>query len=143
MLTTGYTARSTRYALSITEDLTIPVCEGVNDGHNIRIFIQTLLFLCRYQTPELVDVDDWSPRLVAGQVEVSHTNFTEVTRMVLIEVGSVVQAVDQILGSTERRNQRTCGGEHHQQDHDHRGASCAFLHVHDRPIRGRGACESS
>ena len=117
--------------------------ENVDDGDNVRVGGEALLLRLRDKRPELVDVDDRAPVRVAGEVEVAHTNFTEVTRMVLIEVGSVIKAVDEILGSTEWGNQRTCGGEHHQQDHDHRGASCAFLHVHDRPIRGRGACESS
>lgn len=38
----------------------------------------------------LVKVDDWLPELVLGLVEVSHTDFTEVTRVVLVEIGSVV-----------------------------------------------------
>ena len=38
----------------------------------------------------LVKVDDWLPELVLGLVEVSHTDFTEVTWMILVQVGSVV-----------------------------------------------------
>lgn len=38
----------------------------------------------------LIEVDDGLPEVVLLLVEVSHTNLTEVTRMVLIHVGSVV-----------------------------------------------------
>lgn len=38
----------------------------------------------------LVEVDDWLPELVLQLVEVAHTDFTEVTRMVLVHVGAVV-----------------------------------------------------
>lgn len=38
----------------------------------------------------LVEVDDWLPESVLHLVEVSHTDFTEVTRMVLVHVCAVV-----------------------------------------------------
>lgn len=38
----------------------------------------------------LVEVDGWLPEVVALKVEVSHTNLTEVTRVVLVNVGTVV-----------------------------------------------------
>ena len=38
----------------------------------------------------LIEVDSWLPELVLSLVEVSHTNFSEVTRMVLVDVGAVV-----------------------------------------------------
>lgn len=38
----------------------------------------------------LVEVDDWLPEVGLLLVVVSHTNLTEVTRMVLIDVGTVV-----------------------------------------------------
>ena len=38
----------------------------------------------------LVEVDGGLPVVVALEVEVSHTNLTEVTRMVLVEVSTVV-----------------------------------------------------
>jgi len=39
---------------------------------------------------DLVDVDNGSPHGSLVLVEVTHTNLTEVTRMVFIKVGSVV-----------------------------------------------------
>lgn len=38
----------------------------------------------------LVQVDDWLPEVVALLVEVTHTDLSEVTRMVFIQVGTVV-----------------------------------------------------
>ena len=38
----------------------------------------------------LVKVDDGLPELVLQLVEVTHTNLTEVTRVVLVDVGTVV-----------------------------------------------------
>lgn len=66
--------------------------EDVNDRDNIRALSHTLLLRCGDKRPELVDVDSGAPEQVAGQMEVTHTNLTEVTRMVFIEVGSVLGA---------------------------------------------------
>ena len=63
--------------------------QSVDDGNNLRVFRQTRLLFCGNKRPELVDVDSCSPVEVAGQVEVAHTNFTKVTGMVLIKVGSL------------------------------------------------------
>ncbi len=62
--------------------------ESVNDGDNVRILADVSLLFSRNKRPELVDVDDCTPVEIAGQVEMAHTNLTEVTRMVFIEVGT-------------------------------------------------------
>lgn len=64
--------------------------QSVNDRDNIGLGSQTLLLLRGYQAPELVDVDHRAPVQVVGEVVVAHTNLTEVTRMVLVEVGTAV-----------------------------------------------------
>lgn len=46
--------------------------------------------VCSKKFAYLVEVDHGLPELVLGLVEVAHTDFTEVTRMVLVEVGTVV-----------------------------------------------------
>lgn len=38
----------------------------------------------------LIDVDSGLPELLVGLVEVTHTNLTEVTRVELVDVGTVV-----------------------------------------------------
>jgi hypothetical protein len=43
----------------------------------------------RSQT-NLVNIDDWFPELILLFVKVSHTNFTEVTWMILVEIGSMM-----------------------------------------------------
>ena len=63
--------------------------ENVNNWHNLRALRQTILLLCGNKRPELVDVDGGAPEEVAGEVEVAHTDLTEVTGMVLVEVGTV------------------------------------------------------
>jgi hypothetical protein len=38
----------------------------------------------------LVEIDDWLPEVILLLVEVSHTDLSEVTGMVLVHVGSVM-----------------------------------------------------
>jgi hypothetical protein len=76
------------YAHSVSEHFAVAVLQNINDRDNLRLLGEVLLLRCGYQRPQLVDVDGWSPVLVPGQVVVAHTDFTEVTRMVLIEVCS-------------------------------------------------------
>ena len=40
--------------------------------------------------PYLIEIDDWLPIRVLHLVEVPHADFTEVSRMVLVQVGAVV-----------------------------------------------------
>lgn len=75
---------------SVTENLGVPCSKYINYWYNIGAFGETVLLLLWYQSPELVNIDRTAPVCVFGKVEVPHTNLTEVTRMVLIEVGSVV-----------------------------------------------------
>ena len=77
------------YSLSITQDLGVSVLEDVDNRNDSRALGQALLLSCGNKRPELVDVDGGAPEEVAGEVEVTHTNLTEVTRVVLIKVGSV------------------------------------------------------
>lgn len=77
------------YSLAVTQYLYVSVVQGVDYGNNFRILLQSRLLRLRHKRPKLVNVDDCSPGEVASYVEVAHTNLTEVTRMVLIEVGSL------------------------------------------------------
>lgn len=77
---------------TLTQDLTVTSSQSVNNwssglGRRLQVFF-SLFF--RDQSPQLVQVQDWFPEVVLLLVEVSHTNLTEVTWMVLIQVGSVV-----------------------------------------------------
>ena len=76
------------YAHTIAQHLSVSESQGVNHRDDIRVLSKTLLLLLRYKAPQLVDVDNWAPVLIVGEVVVAHTNLTEVTWMVLVEVGS-------------------------------------------------------
>ena len=76
------------YALAVAQNLSVAMLERVNHRDDVGALRKTLLLLSRHKRPELVDVDDGTPLQVARKVEAAHTNLTEVTRVVLIEVGS-------------------------------------------------------
>lgn len=75
-------------SLSVAQNLCESVVESVNHWDNLRVLLQLSLLRRGDKRPELVDVDDRRPVCVARKMVVAHTNLTEVTRMVLIEVGS-------------------------------------------------------
>ena len=45
------------------------------------VALHLILLLSGHQAPELVDVDGRAVKLVQGLVEVTHTNFAEITRV--------------------------------------------------------------
>ena len=73
----------------------------------------------------------------------THTNFTEVTRMVFVEVGSENWRFS-CNGAQKKKHDLVRTDEvDYQQDHDLLDVCGACLHVRDRPIRGHDACEFS
>ncbi|KAG6654967.1 hypothetical protein CIPAW_05G182800 [Carya illinoinensis] len=68
---------------ALAQDLEEAILGDVNQGN--FVFGRLVLDVLRDQGPELVDVDDGAVELVAELVEVSHTNLTEVPRVILIE----------------------------------------------------------
>nr|AAN65372.1 YGL102C-like protein [Kluyveromyces lactis] len=77
---------------TLTQNLTVTGSQGVNDwssrlGSRLQVFFSLFFW---DQSPQLVQVQDWLPEMSLLLVEVSHTDLTEVTWMVLIQVGSVV-----------------------------------------------------
>lgn len=118
--------------------------QDINNWYDLRFLRQALLLFCWHKCPQLVYVDDRAPLQIAREVESAHTDFTEVSRMVFVEVGSKLHR-EVLVGLQENDSdpgRRTGGDADHQQDHDLQGACGAFRHVRDRPIRGHGACES-
>lgn len=75
---------------AIAQDLPVAKAQGVDYGDDVGLCGQRLLLGRGDETPQLVDVDDRPPVHVARQMEVAHTDLSEVTRMVLVEVGSGV-----------------------------------------------------
>jgi hypothetical protein len=94
----------------------------------------------------LVQVDNGLPEVVLLLVEVSHTNLTEVTGMVLFksEKSMLVIALPCVhhilIKSLEPCPCWYGGGADHQQDHDHLDACGACQHDRGRERRGRD-CE--
>lgn len=56
--------------------------------------------LLRDERPDLVDIDGGGEVAVLSQVEVSHTNLSEISRMVLIHVDSVMVLTTSLTSST-------------------------------------------
>jgi len=75
------------------------VPEGIDHWHNLRVLRKALLLLLRYKRPQFVNVNDRPPRCVASQVVMAHTNFSKVTRMVLVKVGpeTLLMLPEQVL----------------------------------------------
>jgi hypothetical protein len=76
--------------LRLTGEVFLALLEG-NEGPKLRGFVRALV--CQEHctnTAYLVEVDDRLPVVVLELVEVSHTDLSEVTRMVFVQVGSVV-----------------------------------------------------
>ena len=92
--------------------------------------------------PQLVQVDAGlvEVRVVGVDVEVPHTDLTEVSGMVLVEVdpesNELISNLKEILVST-------CGDVGHQRFRDLWDASCAFRSYHDRERRVLASCRSS
>lgn len=66
------------------------VLNDVDDWDLCGVLDGAFTVLLSNQRPELVEVQSWGEAVVAVQVEVSHSNLSEVTWMVLVEVDSVM-----------------------------------------------------
>ena len=75
------------YSLAVAQNLAVAGLKGVDHRDDLRGLGEALLLRGGNKRPELVDVDDGAPLEVAGEVEAAHTDLTEVTGVVLIEVG--------------------------------------------------------
>lgn len=77
---------------TLAENLGVAEGEEVEDRSLVRRLVGEVCvaLLGGDQRPELVEVDDGLPELLLRLVEVTHTDFTEVTGMVLVDVGAVV-----------------------------------------------------
>jgi len=77
---------------TLSEDLGVTEGEEVEDWDGVLLGRgEVLIALLNWdEGPKLVKVDDWLPEVVLLLVEVSHTDLSEVTWMVLVHVGSVV-----------------------------------------------------
>ena len=93
--------------------------------------------------PQLVQVDAGLVEVgvVGVDVEVPHTDLTEVSGMVLVEVDPENKEFFLFLKGEVLDS--TCGDVGHQRFRDLRDASCAFRSYHDRERRVLSTCGSS
>ena len=77
---------------TFAQNLEVVVLGDIDHGNCISRLSRCVLFanFLSSQSPECVQVHDWAVILVALEMEVSHTDFTKVPRVVLIEVNSVM-----------------------------------------------------
>merc|ERR1712002_784549 len=73
--------------MTLSEDLEESVFADVDDG---RLAFAGIALILWNETHDLVQVEDWAVEFVALEVISPHPDFAEVTRMVLVEVDSVM-----------------------------------------------------
>lgn len=87
---------------TLAEHLEHTSAHAVNDRDGIALLGISVLFaeLIRHEGPDLVHVDGGAVVLLHCLVEVTHTNLTEVTRVVLVKVNAVVVLSTGVTTST-------------------------------------------
>ena len=75
---------------ALAEHLSEAGGECVNNRHIRRRRRRVAAHVSRHERPQLVEVENRPVLRVAQKVEVAHTNLTEVTGVVTVEVGTVV-----------------------------------------------------
>lgn len=85
--------------VTLTENLENTGLGAIDNWRLVRV-LECLLGFLRDEGPDLLDIDSWAMVSVLSQMEVTHTNLTEVTRMVLVEVDSVVVLTTGLTSTT-------------------------------------------
>ena len=76
--------------LALSENLVVSVVQDVNNEGLTLLLRGSLLGLIGHEAPDFVEVDGGCVELLGGPVEVTHTDLSEVTGMVLVEVDALV-----------------------------------------------------
>lgn len=84
---------------TLTVLMTYQLCD-IDDGGKLRSSFGLVVDTLRHKAPQAVDVYGGAERSSALQVEVAHTDLTEVTRVVLIHQDSVVVLTTSITTTT-------------------------------------------
>eukprot|EP00002_Diphylleia_rotans_P029448 TRINITY_DN5_c0_g1_i1.p1 TRINITY_DN5_c0_g1~~TRINITY_DN5_c0_g1_i1.p1 ORF type:complete len:158 (-),score=16.57 TRINITY_DN5_c0_g1_i1:764-1237(-) len=85
---------------TLAEDLEEASLGDIDDGGLVLLLSVGSASLLRDEGPQLVDVEGRAEVVVAEQMEVSHTNLTEVTRMVFVEVDAVMVLTTSVTATT-------------------------------------------
>jgi hypothetical protein len=72
----------------------------IDDWNFVGLLLCTLVIILSNQSPQFVEVEGWAIIVITIQVEVSHTNFTEISRMVFIVIDSVMVHATSITATT-------------------------------------------
>jgi hypothetical protein len=75
--------------LSLAKHLEISMLSYVNDGSSSSVLGSLEATLLTNESPELIKVNDGAEILVRTLMEITHTNLSEVTRMIFVHENSV------------------------------------------------------
>ena len=96
--------------LALAEDLVVSLVQAVNDEGLTLLLGGSLLGLSGHEAPDLVEVDCGGVELLGGPVEVTHTDLSEVTGMVLVEVDTLVVLTSGVTATSRMLPVLACDG---------------------------------
>ena len=86
--------------MSVAQKLEISVLDQVNDGGLASSVLGGLVVTFSGDVEDLVNIDGWAVSSVSQNVELTHTDFTEVTRVIFIHQNSVMVLSSSITATT-------------------------------------------
>ena len=86
--------------LSVAQKLEVSVLYQINDGGLSSSVLSGLVVTLPGNTEDLVEVDCWAVGSVLQDVELTHTDLTEVTRVIFIHESSVVVLSSGVTATT-------------------------------------------
>jgi len=86
--------------MTLTKNLVVSGAYDVDDGRNVRLSLVLCASLLGDERPELVKVQRGAPVLLLRLVVVTHTDLTEVTRVIFIKVDSVMVLTSCVTATT-------------------------------------------
>ena len=86
--------------LSVTQKLEVSVLYQINDGGLSSSVLSSIIVTFPGDVKDLVEVDRWAVGSVFQDVELTHTDLTEVTRVIFIHKNSVVVLSSGVTATT-------------------------------------------
>ncbi|GMS98588.1 hypothetical protein PENTCL1PPCAC_20763, partial [Pristionchus entomophagus] len=85
---------------SLAENLQISIGDAVDNGSLVGDLLVLRAVVIRDERPDLVDVDRGAMLAISTEMVVPHTNLQNISRMVLVEVDSVVVLTSSITATS-------------------------------------------
>merc|ERR1740139_919012 len=85
--------------LALARDLHVARLQDIDHGRLVRLTLVVQAHLLRNQGPQPLHVDDWDHLRMLDKVEVSHTHLAKVSRVVLVEINTVVVLTTRIAAT--------------------------------------------